>query len=218
MHVTEQDRKAMARLLQIMNGETPEPQPHMIHEHTDLAPSAPGSPSRAEVVAMADVLRRLDQAVNQTHAQMIQESHMDPHLQEALITESTQQGVKIGVYEIQQHVDNTRVAGHQYYSVVNKTTGETLAHELSLYEAAHGLVKLLNKGEFINSAHVRALLEAESTYTGQKIDAVRHHRHMKKANQRGDHMKAQLMESRKQASMDRAMKAKQQLRKLYNSL
>jgi hypothetical protein len=218
MHVTEQDRAAMARLMQIMNGETPAPSDHRSQVHVEPVLTAPGTVTTQEVQAMADVLRRLDEAVNRTHDQMISERHMDPHLQEALITESVPGGVKIGVYEILQHQDNTRVAGHQYYSVINKHTQETLAHELSLYEAAHGLVKLLNRGEFINSSAVRALLEAESVYTGQKIDAVHHHRHMRAAERRGDSTKAQLMESRKQASMDRAMKAKHQLRKLYNQL
>lgn len=221
MTVSSQERDAMARLLQIMNGEKPTAhmQIHENHNHThSMELPGAGVVTTQEVQAMADVLRRLNNVVDATHTQMMQESRTDHHLQEALITEETPHGVKIGVYQIQQHQDATRLAGTQYYSVVNKHTGETLAHELSLYEAAHGLVKLLNKGQFINSSSVRELLEAESAYTSQRIDAVRHHRSQKTAQRKADPMRAQLMESRKQAALDRALQAKTQVRKIYNRL
>ena len=112
-------------------------------------------------------------------------------------------------------MDESRLAGKQFYSVVNRATGETLAHELSLYEAAHGLVRLLNKGKFFNSLEVRKLLETEAAYTSHKIDAVRFHKAMRKAERTGDAIRAELMETRKQASLDRAMQAKSDLKKLY---
>lgn len=221
MNMSSQDKVAMARLLQIMNGETPQP----LSSHAQaVAPNAapellgPGVVSQQDITAMADVLRKLDSVVTKTHAQMVTESVTDPVLQEALITESTPQGVKIGIYQIQQHNDQTRVAGQQYFSVVNRSTGETLANEISLYEAAHALVRMLNQGHFVNSACVRELLEAEANYTSQKIDAVRYHRIMRAAQRSGDEHRAQLMETRKQTSMDRAMQAKSQVKKLYRSL
>lgn len=219
MTVSAQDRAAMARLLQIMNGEKPQPISESQSVYTQDSPvelAGAGQVTARDVQAMADVLRRLDSAVNSAHVQMVQESVSDNKLKEALMTEPVPQGVKIGVYQIQQHTDPTRVAGAQYYSVVNKHTGETLAHELSLYEAAHGLVRMLNQGKFFNSACVRDLLEAEAAYTSQRIDAVRYHRMLKSAERKGDGHKAQLMETRKQASMDRAMQAKAKVRKIYN--
>lgn len=219
MTVSAQERAAMARLLQIMNGENPPPMTEsrvMATQDTPVQLPGAGQVTDRDVQAMALVLRRLDSAVNSAHVQMVQESASDAKLKEALMTEPVPQGVKIGVYQIQQHMDPTRVAGAQYYSVVNKHTGETLAHELSLYEAAHGLVRMLNQGQFFNSAPVRELLEAEATYTSQRIDAVRYHRMIKSAIRKGDDHRATLMETRKQASMDRAMQAKAKVRKLYN--
>jgi Zn-dependent metalloprotease len=222
MTVSNQERAAMARLLQIMNGEKPS-ESHVLKEHTPdhttpVELAGAGQVTQRDISAMADVLRRLDSVVNAAHEQMITESAQDRGLKEALVTEPMNHGVKIGVYQIQQHVDETRVAGQQYYSVVNRTTGETLAHELSLYEAAHSLVKLLNQGKFFNSACVRELLESESNYTSHRIDAVRYHRMMKRAQVEGDAHKAQLMETRKQASMDRAMQNKTKVRKIYRQL
>lgn len=221
MTVSSADKAAMTRLLQIMNGETPSPSAASVHaspQHVPVELAGAGMVTQQDISAMADVLRRLDHVVNQTSNQIIAESTRDHSLQEALVTESVPEGVKIGIYQIQQHQDPTRVAGQQYFSVVNRSTGDTIANEISLYEAAHALVKLLNQGQFVNSASVRALLESEATYTSQKIDAVRYHRHMRAAERKGDEARAQLMETRKQSSMDKAMQAKMQVRKLYRSL
>jgi hypothetical protein len=222
MTVNPEERAAMARLMQIMEGQTPAPvstSQRASHNSADpVILAGPGQVTDREINAMADVLRRLEGAVNNTSRDMIQESFRDHQLQEALITEQTSAGVKIGVYTIQQGLDEGRLAGKQFYSVINRATGETLAHELSLYEAAHGLVRLLNNGKFFNSLEVRKLLEAEDGYTSHKIDAVRFHRMMRKAERAGDTDKAQLMETRKQASMDRAMRSKADLKRLYSGI
>lgn len=220
MTVSPQERAAMARLMQIMEGKTPaaESYSHSVSHEEPVVLAGPGQVTQQDVQAMADVLRRLEGAVNNTSAHMVLESTQDRQLQEALITEPTQDGVKIGVYQIRQGLDESRVAGKQFYSVINRATGETVAHELSLYEAAHGLVRLLNMGKFFNSQETRKLLEAESAYTSHKIDAVRYHRMMRKAERAQDPTRASLMETRKQASMDRAMQAKAELKKLYNSI
>jgi hypothetical protein len=222
MTVSEQDRRSMERLLLIMNGQTPPPD--MVNENMqshsstdDVFVNSPGTVSQKEINAMAEVLRRLDGAVTQTSHHMVTESAGDRELKEALQTTSDHSGVKIGVYKIKTDVDETRTAGKQYHSVVNSVTGDVLAHELSLYEAAHGLVRMLNSGLYINSRSVRELLEAEATYTSHRIDAIRFNRQMKKCVVAGDINRAQLMETRKQSSLDKASQAKRQVKKIYGT-
>ena len=220
MSVTPEERDAMQRLLRVMNGERVS-----LNETKHSASGAPGAVilpgagqiTNEDVSAMADVLKRLENAVNSTSQNMIMERTHDQELNEALITDSIPQGVKVGIYKIQQQLDEHRMAGKQYYDVVNSLTGQIVAHELSLYEAAHGLVKLLNSGKYFNSNEVRELMEAESNYTSHKIDAVRYHRMMLKSQKIGDLTKSDLMETRKQASMDRAMISKRLVKKLYGN-
>jgi hypothetical protein len=217
MTVSPQDRDAMARLLQIMNGESVQVTESATHaDQMPVELAGAGRPSRRDVQAMADVLRKLESAVQTTSAEMMVESYHDHNLKEALITNATADGVQIGIYKIQQGLDESRTAGKQYYNVINSVSEHTIASELSLYEAAHGLVRLLNSGHYVNSPQVIKLLDAESSYTSHKIDAVRYHRMSKKAEREGQHTRAQLMETRKMDSLDKAMAAKRSVKKLYN--
>ena len=218
MTVTPEERDAMQRLLRVMNGESVslnETQPRAVGNPGAVILPGAGQITSEDVSAMADVLQRLENAVNSTSQHMIMESSKNQELNDALVTKSIPQGVKVGIYKIQQQLDESRIAGKQYYDVINSLTGQIVAHELSLYEAAHGLVKLLNSGKYFNSTEVRELMEAESNYTSHKIDAVRYHRMMIKSQKSGDYNKSDLMETRKQASMDRAMTAKRVVKKLY---
>lgn len=221
MTVSPQEREAMARLLEIMNGtasRTTSSSPStVLMENEPVTLAGPGQVSSRDVAAMADVLRKLESAVNNTSAEMVTESHEDPFLREALATTSTGDGVKIGIYKIQQQLDENRLAGRQYYNVINQVSGHVVAAELSLYEAAHGLVRMLNNGLYFNSASVRSLIEAEAAYTSHKIDALRYHRMMRRCLREGNNSKAQLMETRKQNSMDKAMMAKSAVKKIYQN-
>lgn len=216
--VSPQERDAMARLMLIMQGQTPDIPARKLQESVQepLILAGLGQVTNRDIAAMADVMKKLENAVNQTSNNMIHESVMDAQLQEALITNTTKTGVRIGLYKIDQNLDESRIAGKQYYNVVNSTTGTTVAHELSLYEAAHALVRFLNNGKFFNSTEVRQLLEAEASYTSHKIDAVRYHRMMLKCQKLGDTNKAQLMETRKHSSLDRAMESKRKVKYIYN--
>ena len=217
MTVTDSDRLAMSRLLEIMNGQTPStPALHesVTHTHPVELPGA-GQISSRDIQAMAQVLSKFNQAVNQTHKDLIRESVHDANVAEALVTERIQDNVRIGPYKIAVRMDESRVAGKQYYDVIHSQTGDKLAHELSLYEAAHGLVRLLNSGKYVNHPQVRELLEAEAAYTGHRVDAIRYHNMINKAKKTQQLMKLEVYEARKADHMDRAAIAKAQVKKLY---
>lgn len=220
MTVTDSERLAMARLLSIMNGETAAPTTLQAHSTTNqpVELAGAGQVSSRDIQAMANVLEKFNQAVNQTHRELMQESVHDAHTAEALITERDAHNVRIGPYKISVRMDEHRVAGKQYYDVIHSATGDKLAHELSLYEAAHGLVKLLNSGKYINHPEVRELLEAEATYTGHRIDAIRYHKMIHVAEKQNQIHKVSIYEARKAASMDRAAQSKARVKKLYRQI
>lgn len=222
MTVTPEEKAAMARFMSILNGDVSDTQPltetHSSQRSTPVELAGAGQVTSADVRAMADVLTRLNSAISAVSNEMVVESAADPAVAEALVTEQTHTGVKIGRYEIRVNLDETRLVNKQNYSVVNKLTGETLAHELGLYEAAHGLVRLLNSGHYINSSTVRELLEAENSYTSHKIDALRFRRRAKKSQNEGNTHAFSLYEARRVDSMDKSMSAKARVKKIYNSI
>lgn len=219
MSVTPEEREAMSRLLSIVNGEKPSAslsKPHAALMEAEL-PGA-GQVTSADVKAMSEVLQRLNKAIGDVSNEMLAESTRNPEVAEALVTTSSEGSVKIGRYEIRVNLDESRLVNKQNYSVVNKLTGETLANELGLYEAAHGLVKLLNAGQYINSPVIRDLLEAEAAYTSHKMDALRFKRRSKKSLQEGNQITHELYETRRVDAMDKAMQNKARVKKIYNSI
>ena len=222
MTVTDSERQAMARLLEIMNGGTPAPPTHntwQSYSSGQMPVELPGAGqvTSRDIQAMANVLNKFNQAVNNAHADLITESTHDAFVAEALVTEKQDGNVRIGPYKIDVRMDESRVAGKQYYDVVHGATGEKLAHELSLYEAAHGLVRMLNSGKYVNHPQVRELLEAEAAYTSHRIDAIRYHKMILQATKQRDFSKLDVYEARKQSSMDKAAISKAKVKKLYRN-
>lgn len=225
MAVSTEDKDAMARLLQIMEGNVPSPIALTENKNNfatgggdEVILAGPGQTTQRDIQAMAEVIKKLNNAIGDVTKTMVQESQYDKNLKEALETTVTSNGIKIGMYQIIHNQDTSRAVNKQNFSVVNKLTGETIAHELGLYEAAHGLVKLLNSGNFINSAPVRELLESEASYTSHKLDAIRYKRAMKKALSEKNMIRYNLYEDRCQSSMDRAMSSKSIIKKIYKTL
>ena len=220
MTVTDAERQAMARLLAIVNGQplTTTPINEGVTAHAPVELSGAGQATSRDIQAMAQVLNKFNQAVNQTHKELIQESVHDPFVAEALVTERDSDNVRIGSYKIAVRMDESRVAGKQYYDVIHSLTGEKLAHELSLYEAAHGLVRLLNSGKYVNHPQVRQLLESEAAYTSHRIDAIRYHKMINTAHKTNQLSKLDVYEARKADHMDRAALAKAKVKKLYREI
>ena len=120
----------------------------------------PGDPAVAE---MKTILERFHAATDH----IITEAAYDHELREALITEATDTGARIGAWEIQAHLSGQ----HKLYDVVS-IHGEPLAVDLLLYEAARGLVRILNEGGRINSYAAIELLRAEQDYSSRVQDMV----------------------------------------------
>lgn len=214
MTVTPEDRDAMARLLEIMGGNAPSsPIRSSISETTDqpVELAGPGQVTRRDVDAMASVLGKLNSLSNHVVDGMITESSGFSEVAEALQTERTQHGVKVGRYQILVKEDPKRMAGKQFYSIYNSLTNDTIADDISLYETALTAVRMLNSGKFANSVEVRKLFEQDDAYTSHRVDALIYKRKMLTTN---DPSKKDIFESRYQASLDRCMAAKKQIKML----
>lgn len=208
--VTPEDTDAMARILRAINGE---PQSELKTNPTTYAAelNGPGQISRHDVDAMASVMTRLNSLSNRVVDNMITEGVDSPHVSEALYTERTDIGIKVGRYQILIKEDQKRLAGKQFYSIFNSLTNDTIADDISLYEAALAVVRLLNNGHFANSVDVRKLFEHDDAYTSHRIDALTYKRKLATIS---DPSKKDIFESRYQASLDRCMNAKRIIKTL----
>ncbi len=212
MTVSPEERDAMARIMMMMEGKTPEQHiPSRVSSEIELA--GPGQVTNSDINAMADVLKKLNSVGDRVVDKMITESKYDVEVRTAITTTRNDHGVKVGLYQIMIKEDEKRLAGKQYYSIYNTKTGDVIADDLSLYETALNVVKLLNGGSYVNSSKVRKLFENDDSYTSHRQDALRYKRSSLICEKRGDHNKASIYESRMQASMDRAMQAKKEIKK-----
>lgn len=131
-------------------------------------------------------------------------------LAEAMVTETTDNGVRVGSWEIAISEAN----GLKFYSVSNVHTGEPIASDLTLYDAAKGIASALNEGLTINTPTVRKLLNAEGAYSRARQNAAEHRQSMMVAENRGDSQKRAICEDRFNEALTRAKEARATLSKL----
>ena len=207
--VTDAEREAMARMLAIMNGETP-PAPSSSQMVTESLSTegGPGSPSQAEIHAMARVLESL----NKVTGEVIMESSPDDKL--AVTTRRHKTGVSVGEYKIEIHLNEQRAAGKQYYSIEHTGTGTVIANDITLYEVALAAVKMLNNNNYVNNPTVRRLFELDDHYTSCKIDAMSSKQAQKRAEQRRDMIKEDIYATKFQKALDTAGVIKRDIKKI----
>lgn len=212
-NVSPEETNAMKRLLEMMDGKEPStPAPKVQHNYSDIELAGAGQVTRKDIDAMASVLAKL----NNVTQQVISESHRDPILHEAVETQKTDHGVKVGNYQIMIKEDQKRLAGKQYYSIYHVKSNDIIADDISLYETALTVVKLLNSGRYVNDTIIRKLFESDDRYTAHKTDAVRFKIRAKKSEKIGDHLKKEVYESRYQASTSNAMNYKSDIKKIIS--
>lgn len=215
MTVTPEDRDAMARILDIMEGKTPSTPANTSSQSGYTAELAgAGQITNADVNAMADVLSKL----NNVTKQVMFESQTDSQLEQAVNTVRNEEGVKVGNYQIMIHEDDTRIAGKQYYSIYNVKTNDIIASDLTLYETALSVVKLLNNGVYVNNTTVRKLFEYDDHYTSHRTDAIRFKARMRKADSQRDFAKVDMYESRYQTAIENAMTYKRNIKKVITEV
>lgn len=92
----------------------------------------------------------------------------DAFVAEAMVTERTATGVRIGHWEINRKDSGNR----SFFDVVSADSGVAVVKELTLYEAALGLVRILNEGGVLNSVDALDILRTEQDYSTALSDAI----------------------------------------------
>lgn len=215
------DRKevdSMKALMDIMNG-SGMTEPESIQEsytapsRSHIAPPAISShPGAADMKA---ILSRFYESTDASVERVVTEkAEVNPRLKEALQTKRTSAGVRVGSWEIRVHESGTE----KTYDVVNVHTDEPIAHDLSLYESALSLTKLLNRNTGINSPRIREILELEEDFTRQRTDAAQFKRKINRMIKEGDEFRANVAEDRYEECKQAAIQLRSRLIAICKSL
>lgn len=169
MTVDQRAISEMARLMGVLNGTDRSPRPHQHASSPIMEQIKPESRhSDPATQAMSDVLRRLHAVTETAIRTGSGERSFDPELREALVTEKTDHGARIGQWEIREKIE----AARRMYDIVRVGEDLAIAGNLSLYESALGLVRVLNRGGYINSPDAVIMLQAEQEYSSALEDAI----------------------------------------------
>lgn len=144
---------------------------------------------------------------------LVESAEQDKEIKEALQTEKNQKGVKIGKWQIIINEDpNSRPK--KVYDIIHTITKEVIARDLFLYEAAHALVRLLNKSYAINDEEVKTILSLEEKYVKQRESAYRFKRMAIKTSNAGDAARAAMFEDRCDRAREEAVLVREQIKEL----
>jgi hypothetical protein len=195
--VDKKDVDDMKRLMDIMSSGNIADEPQNIHEAYSQPRSTVSPPAIAThpgTAGMKEILQRFYESTQESVERVVTtKAEQSPLLKEALETKRTSSGVQVGSWEIRV---NEGSSGDKTYDVVNIHTDEPIAHDLSLYESALSLTKLLNRNAGINNPKVREVLELEENFTRQRTDAAQFKRKMTRMLKEGDDFRANVAEDR----------------------
>jgi hypothetical protein len=192
--VERSERDQMAKFMQALNGANPA----MESDEWESPATGFTPPSQAALTQdMRLILERFHNAAE--YVQTL--THEDKELQEAMLTERTPTGSRIGQWEIRVHQSGRRSS----YDVAQVGEDAGLVCDLTLYEAAHGLVRIFNGGGKVNSPVALELMQAENAYSSALHDAVRFKYRLENNPSRS---KATIYEARYSDATRRALRAR----------
>lgn len=135
---------------------------------------------------------------------------VDPEVAEALRTERTHRGARIGSWEIVVHEGKKG----RTYDVVSEGGHTTIAKDLYVYDAAYGIAKRLNEGVAFNDPSVLKLLGLEEDFAKNRDDASGYRQRAKKLREKGEDLRAAVAEDRHDEAARQAIKAHEDILRL----
>lgn len=214
MAVDPNEKNEMARLIAMMNQNVQfdeyAPAPEAIPVTRMIESALPLSDIDPAVAAMKNILEAFH-GTQSPDRRLSERSDRDRELREALVTEVTPRGTRVGSWEI---VGNENYQGLKDYDVVNIHTGEPIATALTVYDAALGITRHLNEGLTINSREIREILNTEASYDSNRQDAAIFRSRLEASQHTGNVSRATVMEARYVESLEKAKTARVKLSKL----
>ena len=176
--------------------------------------------SNDEYVFMKKILDKFRTATESATQTIMEDSKIDPKIRESLQTKilPNDQGSIVGSWEIKTSILETLGTDKKYYTVTNTYTREVIAKELSLYESALCLVKLLNNGVKVSSVSLNEVRQLDEQYNRNRLDAMRFSKLFKRSMGLKQEDAASIFNSRYQTARANALVAKEQISSIRDSV
>lgn len=164
---TAQDVNEMQKLINLMNGNADE---------QTYEPVRQSAPVPAVVTSDKDHMKKILEgfygAAGEAITEVVRESTHDRRLQEAMQTHRTDEGAIIGSWEVRVKITESNGAKRKMYDVLHPGTKSTLFSDLVIFEAAHAIVRYLNKGLHTTHNKIVEIADLEEIYRRNRQDAI----------------------------------------------
>jgi hypothetical protein len=210
------DIDAMRKLRSILDGAAATSYTPAQTQTSTVTPTS--KTGRPDVDAMADILRRFNTASEGTAEKLVENSKYDSELREFLHTQKTQTGVKIGRYEVASNVAELAGKKQKVFDVVASGSEKRVFSSLTLIEAAHAIVRYLNKGLHTTDKKIQYVVELEETYTRNRMDALRFKHRYERCVQLHESQAGNVFADRYQVARANALVAMDQITSILNTI
>lgn len=225
----------MDRLARILRGERPPPT--VVSATTSAGAPNPDAiilqkgPTSKDVSDMAKIMGHFSEATGiksfrtmadgatNTVKVLVEDSQTSPELREALITDKTDSGIRIGAWEISKHQrESVSIKSEFIYRVHNINTGQRIKAPFLILESARAVVKLLNNGVDLGHPTIRKVAQFEIEYRNARSRALEEKRSWQRAKKINSNFKMNLYEAKFDAAKTKALLVRERVINLYNQL
>lgn len=143
----------------------------------------------------------------------------DPTLREAMSTKETPTGAVIGGWEVRVRLTETKSKKQlKEYDIIDPTRQYVMFERLSLYEAAHAMVRYLNKGLDPEHQKIQEIADLEETYRRNRQDAAQFKRRFERCVELDEMAAADVFEARYQKARAQAIAASDQIKSILDNI
>lgn len=218
MIVSATELNEMKKLQYILRGETPPPELSApMNSGTGAEMEMPLStiPGKQEISQMTNLLKIMEGETSS----MINESHTNPKVREALTTVKTPRGIQIGSWELVTMIhEGVNAKDETYYSIMNADNNQRINEEIFDHTAAMTVVRLLNYGANVNDANIHKVIKLDEEYQRLRLKAMQEKYNWHKVKNTDNEWRQDLFEAKFDVVKMNALLIKEKIKNLSLTL
>lgn len=227
---TQSDVNDMDRLMKIIGGDISEatkPAPTIL-ENGEEAMVLSKNPTRKDVGDMAKIMENFAsttgvKSFKSVHdvgqkviKQVVKDSSTDRRLKNALITSKTDNGMKIGIWEIRKALREGLTKKEEVvYYIRNTSTGKQIQASFLVLESAKAIIGLLSAGALMDNEQIQKIASLEIEYRRLRECALHEKVYWHRAKKAKNEFKMDLYEAKFDAAKSMALYTKERLKNIY---
>ncbi len=224
------DVNEMDRLMKIMGGDTSDstkPAPKIL-ENGEEAIVVSTTPTNKDVGDMAHIMenfakttgtksfKNLHDVGEKVMHQVVKEASSNRQLKSALMTTKTNDGMKIGIWEIRKSLQEGLTKKEEVvYHVRNTNTDKKVQASFLVLESAKGIVRLLNTGALMDNKQIQEIATLEIEYRRLRERALHEKVCWHRAKKANSEFKMDLYEAKFDAAKSQALYTKEKIKNIY---